>query len=605
MADAGEEADSYKYEEVSLGEFEDDDELNADADLGEDHEDIEAPDEDLQEAIKELQRRTGEWGKQQLHSSSYEAKHGEEEEAEEEAQPGADTVVKPSAIEDFIRNFLIKKKMHKTLDMFNTEWYEQKQEGLLADHPEDEVPDIYKQNQELEEQINRIRIELRHAQSVASKAQSTWDQFRKERDHHRMHHKRVLQEKNRLITDLKRLRKYYEAYEPTIKELKERYEAVMKDKMLVKLERDRMKAKVDALERQLNSVKSSQEKPHTKKGEEEETDYSKQKRKPKKPTDTKLPLYDAENPHLEAYYEPPDITTYQLLKTFQGHEAPISCVAFHPSKPVLATGSDDMVWKIWSIPDGELIMSGDGHQDWIADVAFHPRGTHLASSAGDGVVKLWDFVSASSVATFSDHTQAAWGVDFHHSGDFLVSSSMDHTARLWDLNSTKCKLTLRGHVDSVNSVKFQPYSTNICTGSGDKTVSLWDARSGLCVQTFYGHNNAINHVNFTLQGDAIGSCDADGIVKVWDVRMAAERATLEAGEVPANAVSFDHSGSILVAASEDSSLKVYDVAQMLPLGSLRGHEDAVQAVTFDCDSKYLVSGAADSSFRVWGASSST
>ena len=76
-------------------------------------------------------------------------------------------------------------------------------------------------------------------------------------------------------------------------------------------------------------------------------------------------------------------------------------MAFHPSKPVLATGSDDMVWKIWSIPDGELIMSGDGHQDWIADVAFHPRGTHLASSAGDGVVKLWDFVSASSVATFS------------------------------------------------------------------------------------------------------------------------------------------------------------------------------------------------------------
>ena len=164
MAETGEEGDSYRYEEVSLGEFEDEDEgLNVDADLGDDHEDIESPDEDLQEAIKELQRRTGEWGKQQLHSASYEAKHGEEEEQEEE-EPGAETVVKPSAIEDFIRNFLIKKKMHKTLDMFNTEWYEQKQEGLLADHPEDEVPDIYQQNQELEEKINRIQIELRHAQ---------------------------------------------------------------------------------------------------------------------------------------------------------------------------------------------------------------------------------------------------------------------------------------------------------------------------------------------------------------------------------------------------------------------------------------------------------
>ena len=30
--------------------------------------------------------------------------------------------------------------------------------------------------------------------------------FRKERDFHRMHHKRVAQEKNRLITDIKRLK---------------------------------------------------------------------------------------------------------------------------------------------------------------------------------------------------------------------------------------------------------------------------------------------------------------------------------------------------------------------------------------------------------------
>lgn len=103
----------------------------------------------------------------------------------------------------------------------------------------------------------------------------------------------------------KRLRKYYEAYEPTIKELKERYEAVMKDKMLVKLERDRMKAKVDALERQLNSLRSAEKgtaKTDEGKEEEDEVDYSKQKRKTKRQKDSKLPLYEAENPHLGMSY---------------------------------------------------------------------------------------------------------------------------------------------------------------------------------------------------------------------------------------------------------------------------------------------------------------
>jgi len=50
-----------------------------------------------------------------------------------------------------------------------------------------------------------------------------------------------------------------------------------------------------------------------------------------------------------------------------------------------------MTWKIWSLPRGELIMSGEGHNDWISDVAFHPLGTHLTTASGDCTIKLWDF----------------------------------------------------------------------------------------------------------------------------------------------------------------------------------------------------------------------
>lgn len=60
--------------------------------------------------------------------------------------------------------------------------------------------------QELEDELSAVRHELAHAQEIAARASSTWDKFRKERDFHRMHHKRVAQEKNRLITDIKRLK---------------------------------------------------------------------------------------------------------------------------------------------------------------------------------------------------------------------------------------------------------------------------------------------------------------------------------------------------------------------------------------------------------------
>jgi chromosome segregation ATPase len=60
--------------------------------------------------------------------------------------------------------------------------------------------------QELEDELAAMRQELAAAREVAVRASGTWDKFRKERDFHRMHHKRVAQEKNKLITDIKRLK---------------------------------------------------------------------------------------------------------------------------------------------------------------------------------------------------------------------------------------------------------------------------------------------------------------------------------------------------------------------------------------------------------------
>lgn len=39
------------------------------------------------------------------------------------------THVRPAVLDDFIRKFLIKVDMPRTLDAFNTEWYVQRKEG--------------------------------------------------------------------------------------------------------------------------------------------------------------------------------------------------------------------------------------------------------------------------------------------------------------------------------------------------------------------------------------------------------------------------------------------------------------------------------------------
>merc|ERR1719394_895301 len=130
------------------------------------------------------------------------------------------------------------------------------QSGKLRDTVATNVPDCFTENRGLNEEVTMLRQEVERARQVAGTAKESWDKFRKERDFHRMHHRRVVQEKNKLIVDLKRLKKHYEQYEPTLTELRHKYEVAMKEKMLMRLERDRFLSKVETLQKQLTQVQA-------------------------------------------------------------------------------------------------------------------------------------------------------------------------------------------------------------------------------------------------------------------------------------------------------------------------------------------------------------
>ena len=213
---------------------------------------------------------------------------------------------------------------------------------------------------------------------------------------------------------------------------------------------------------------------------------------------TAIPQRERYNPAVQEEYEGVG-SHLSLTKTFKGHLCGVTSLSYNPKKDIIATGSDDTTWKLWSIPNGDLIMSGEGHIDWVGGVEFHPKGNLLATASGDGTVKIWDFVKACCAQTFAEHGQPVWKVAYHDTGDFLLSCSMDHTVKLWDMNMAKSRFTFRGHVDSVNSIQFLPYSQIFASGSGDKTVAMWDIRTSQCVQTFYGHNNAVNSSKFNIR----------------------------------------------------------------------------------------------------------
>nr|XP_017504567.2 sperm-associated antigen 16 protein isoform X1 [Manis javanica] len=160
----------------------------------------------------------------------------------------------PEAIEDFLCNFLIKMGMTRTLDCFQSEWYELIQKGVTELRDVGNVPDVYTQNLLLENENKNLKKDLKHYKQAADKAREDLLKTQKERDFHRMHHKRVVQERNKLINDLKGLKLHYASYEPTIRVLYEKHRTLLKQKMLTSLERDRAVGQISGLQATLRDM---------------------------------------------------------------------------------------------------------------------------------------------------------------------------------------------------------------------------------------------------------------------------------------------------------------------------------------------------------------
>ncbi|KAL0486509.1 flagellar WD repeat-containing protein [Acrasis kona] len=567
--------------------------------------------EEVSDADEDEEFKSDEEGDFELEKLIQRSKKEDEEEkiSIKKSSPRPTLNKNPEVIDDFILNFLKAKGLNRSLDVFQEELYEHKQLKNKGDDFNMVVPDVYHQIRFLEDQKTYLETQLNKEDAVG-----TLQKMRDEKEFHKRSHMRLKQELKEVHKALKQYKKHTEKYDPVLNELRRKLEKAIKDKALVELSRTKLEAKMNAMNLQNtnNGSTTNTDKDSTinktKKTSTMNTDASTATRKKtdSDPRDSRLPPDNRPNPNRTNPIQPPSVDAMTVSDHYEGHTMAISSIAIHPSSPIVATASDDMTWKMYSLKDGKIFLSGEGHNDWIGGIDFHPQGAHLCTSSGDGTAKLWDLINAKCVLTFTDHTHAVWSCIFNETGDFVVTSSLDQTARLWDLNSDRCRTTFRAHKDSVNHAMFVPYTNNVITCSADKTAQLWDIRldaNGNSTQTLFGHENALNHVAIDPQSEKIATSDYDGKVFLWDMR----RLEVPIGKINASEghsaqkMCFDPSGKFLAVACEDNAVRIFSTtsANLTKVNDLNHHKDGVLDVKFDPDGKYMVSCGSDCVFVLY------
>jgi WD40 repeat protein len=529
----------------------------------------------------------------------------------------------PGSADDFIRNFLIRSRMFRSLDAFNTEFYELKARRALPGDELLRVPDAYSANARLEEEIAKLRVELVGAQELAGKAQGSWDRFRRERDFHRMHHRRVVQEKNKLIVDLRRLKTHYDQYEPTMAELRTKYELAMKEKALMRLERDRHAARALALETALRSASGSDagggggggsvgsppkvtggggggsgavggsgaaavaalaaagsgggRRPAG--GVAAPTALSAARAAETRAavgatkrggggggdgsllTDARLPPdADVVNPYFGLVFEPAHADGYRLTGNVRAHAAAVTSLSFHPTKAVVASSSDDATWRLWAV-----------------------------QSAAD----------AELVMNGDGHKTWVSGVAFHPGGLALATCAGDGLIKLWSLSSASCTATLADHTLPVWAVAWHHGGDFLVSASMDQTAKMWDAHTGKVRQSFRSHVDSVNAVQFQAYSSNLVTASGDKTVSMWDARSGLCVQTFYGHTNAVNDVQFSLRGDSIVSCDADGSVRLWDVRMVTERASASVGRQAIHGVAIDRSGSVIATACDDGVVRVF------
>ena len=162
-------------------------------------------------------------------------------------------------IDVFVKNYLMKFNMEKSLKIFEQEFYEHLSKGEIDLSKIGIVPKVYIESENIQKQIGNFQKELDSAKIYSEKANSQFLKLQKEKENEKIRHRRVQQEKQLLIKEIDKMKKVYESDNAIYKDLLKKYGDVTVKTAIFDTHIVSMKQKIENLNEQLAKIRKTLE----------------------------------------------------------------------------------------------------------------------------------------------------------------------------------------------------------------------------------------------------------------------------------------------------------------------------------------------------------
>jgi serine/threonine protein kinase len=248
-------------------------------------------------------------------------------------------------------------------------------------------------------------------------------------------------------------------------------------------------------------------------------------------------------------------TPAQAKYVLRGHTAAVTAITWSPNGKQLASASDDLTVRLWTVGSLESARVFRGYSASVQAVAWNFNGTLLASGGRDDMVRIWDTngsIYYNSPILGAHVSSLAWDLYFnrlligtvgaglhqvaveqktviHELGKSMIralalSPDMRYLAMglqnggisIHDLSTMHAQYYRPGRAPVV-SLAWSPDGVRLASGGADRQARLLDARTGAVLEHF-AHNGAVNGVAWDPSGaDRLATACSDGLLRIWNV----------------------------------------------------------------------------------------
>ncbi|OQR92852.1 coatomer protein complex [Thraustotheca clavata] len=107
----------------------------------------------------------------------------------------------------------------------------------------------------------------------------------------------------------------------------------------------------------------------------------------------------------------------------EGHDRGVNWASFHPTLPLIVSGSDDRQVKLWRMNDTKAweVDTMRGHTNNVSCVIFHPRQELIISNSEDRSIRVWDIAKRMGLQTFRRENDRFWMLQAHPNQNLLAA----------------------------------------------------------------------------------------------------------------------------------------------------------------------------------------